>query len=58
MAKSTAGQTAADAIEWAAKGGRAPASIARLSTSDQAKLAKAGAEVVKAVQDAAKRATS
>lgn len=58
MAKSSAGRTAADAIRWAAKGGRAPESIAGLSTRDQARLAQAGAEVVKAAEGAAKRATS
>lgn len=58
MSNSTAGQTAADAIKWMAKGGRPPKSIAGLSTSDQAKLAQGGGKVVKAVKDAAERAAS
>jgi hypothetical protein len=58
VAKDGAGKTAADAIKWVAEGGRAPESIAGLSTSDQVKLAQAGGKVVKAVKDAAKRAES
>lgn len=51
MSKSKAGQLAADALEWAASGkARPPASIAKLSTSDQAKLAQAAAEVARAAK--------